>query len=239
MRVDLALARGFNRQEDHLRKTIDHGRLHAVGLRGRHAAEGLERQHHVTEPARGVVDVLAHFEMALASARLGVIEGMRQARQLALREQAWRDAAQMARGAGIQIAPQRFAQAQQRPLAAILPQVGQPLARLPPAGFGVGIVEALPGFHADAGLAQQIADPAANRIHMHLRAFAFEKAEHVEVAVTLGELRPELADDFDHRFDAGVIDLDLIQATARLLHLDGKLRAVEMIQNLARCVEKP
>ena len=162
MGVDLALARSFNRQKDHLRKAIDHGRLHAVGLRGGHAAEGLERQHHVAESIGGVVDIFADFEMAFTTARLGVIERMRQARQLALREQAGRDAAQVAGGARIQIAPQHFAQTQERPLAAILPRVGQPLAKLPPAGLGVGAFKAFLCFHADARLTQQIADPTAN-----------------------------------------------------------------------------
>jgi hypothetical protein len=73
---------------------------------------------------------------------------------------------------------------------------------------------------------------------MHLRAFAFEEAEHIEVAVAFGELRPELADDLDHGLHTRVIDLDFTQAAARLPHLADELRAVEMIQNLARCVEK-
>src|ERR1035437_4025089 len=73
---------------------------------------------------------------------------------------------------------------------------------------------------------------------MHLRAFAFKKAEHIEVAVAFGELRPKLADNLRHRLDASVIDLDLTKAPARLPHLAYEFRAVEMIQDLARGVEK-
>ena len=101
MGVDFALARGFNRQKDHLRKAIDHGRLHAIGLRGGHAAERLERQHHVAESVRGVVDVLGHLEMPLSAARQGVIERVGQTRQLALREKARRDSAQKTGGSRI------------------------------------------------------------------------------------------------------------------------------------------
>ena len=73
---------------------------------------------------------------------------------------------------------------------------------------------------------------------MYLRALAFEEAEHIKIAVALGELRPEFADNFDHRLDARVIDLNFLNAQARLPHLGDKLRAVEMIDDLARDVEK-
>ena len=52
VRVDLSLARSFNRQKNHLPKTVDHGRLHAIGLRRRHTAERLQRQHHVAQSVR-------------------------------------------------------------------------------------------------------------------------------------------------------------------------------------------
>ena len=73
---------------------------------------------------------------------------------------------------------------------------------------------------------QKVADPSADRIDVHLRAFAFKKAEHIEVAIAFGELRPELADDFDHGLDARVIYLNFTETLARLMHLVGKLRAV-------------
>jgi hypothetical protein len=69
-------------------------RLHAVRLRRRHAAEGLQRQHHVAELVHGVVNVLAHFEVPFAAARELVVEGMRHLGQFGLRHQVVRNAAQ-------------------------------------------------------------------------------------------------------------------------------------------------
>src|SRR5580704_15509919 len=67
--IDFALARSLDWQEDHVFKFVDYPRLHTVRLRGRHAAKGLERQHHVAEMVHGVVDVLAYFHLAVAAAR--------------------------------------------------------------------------------------------------------------------------------------------------------------------------
>ena len=49
LRIQRALAGGFHRQKDHLRKARHHRRLHPIRLRTRHAAERLQRQHHVAE----------------------------------------------------------------------------------------------------------------------------------------------------------------------------------------------
>ena len=75
--VDLALARGFDGQENHVLEFVDDRRLDAVGLRGRHASERLQRQHHVAQFVHGVIDVLADFEMSLSTARELVVERMR------------------------------------------------------------------------------------------------------------------------------------------------------------------
>ena len=48
--------------------SVDDRRLRAVRLRGRHAAERLQRQHHVRQIVDRVVDVLADFEVAFAAA---------------------------------------------------------------------------------------------------------------------------------------------------------------------------
>ena len=75
--IDLAFAGSFDGQENHVFEFVDHRRLHSVRLRRRHAAERLQRQHHVAELVHGVVDVLADFEVALAAASELVVEGMR------------------------------------------------------------------------------------------------------------------------------------------------------------------
>jgi hypothetical protein len=64
-------------------------------------------------------------------------------------------------------------------------------------------------------LIHQIGHPGRDRLDQHLRAFALEEFEHVEVAVALGELRPELAGDLHQRFHAGAIHLDGIHFFAR------------------------
>ena len=94
MGIDLTLTRGFNWKEDHVFESICHSRLRAIGLRRRHATEGLERQHHVAEFVLGVVDVLAHFKMPLAAARKLVVERHGEIGHLLLIDQVMRDVSQ-------------------------------------------------------------------------------------------------------------------------------------------------
>ena len=98
-------------QEDHVLEFVDHRRLHSVRLRRWHAAERLQRQHHVAEMMDGVVHVLADLEMALAAARELVVERMRHLGQLVLRHQVVRDAAEMLDGAVIEDVPHPLADA--------------------------------------------------------------------------------------------------------------------------------
>ncbi len=83
-------------QEDHVLVLIDDGRLDAVGLRGGHAAEGLERQDHVAPVLVGVVDVLGDLEVAFAAAREGVVVRVPEPLQLVLVGQAVRDVVERA-----------------------------------------------------------------------------------------------------------------------------------------------
>ena len=57
-------------------------------------------------------------------------------------------------------------------------------------------------------LVDHVHDPGADGLHQHLRAFALQEVEHVEVAVALGGLRPEFAGDLDDRLDAQAVDFD-------------------------------
>ena len=77
MSVDLAFAGSLDRQEDHVFEFVDHARLDSIGLCRGHATERLQRQDHVTEMVHGVVDVLAHFHVALAVTSQLMVEGMR------------------------------------------------------------------------------------------------------------------------------------------------------------------
>src|ERR1700691_3434915 len=59
------------------------------------------------------------------------------------------------------------------------------------------------------GLVHQVSHPSRNRLHDHLRTFAFEEIEHVEVAITLGDLGPELARNLHHRLHLGAVNFNL------------------------------
>ena len=128
--VDFAFARSLDRQEDHVLEFVDDRRLHSVGLRRRHAAERLQRQHHVAQLVHGVVDVLADFEVSFAAARELVVEGMRQLGQFGLRHQVVRDSAQMLDGAVIEEIPHALAGADAPQLLAQADVVGELLLRL-------------------------------------------------------------------------------------------------------------
>src|ERR1041385_8849642 len=67
-----------------------------------------------------------------------------------------------------------------------------------------------------AGDVQHISDPRRDGFHEHLRPFALEEPEHVEISVALGGLRPEFACDLDHRLDFGAVAADLFDWTAPL-----------------------
>ena len=48
-------------------------------------------------------------------------------------------------------------------------------------------------------LVHQVGHPGRDRLDQHLRAFALQEVEHVEVAVAFGDLRPEFAGDLHQR----------------------------------------
>ncbi len=74
-------------------------------------------------------------------------------------------------------------------------------------------------------------------LHQHLRAFALQELEHVEVAVAFGGLRPELADDLDHRFHPQAIDLDGGQLFAHRVQGFLVRIAVKLLANLGQRVD--
>ncbi len=98
-------------QEDHVLKFVDHRRLHSIGLRRRHAAKRLQRQHHVAELVHGVVNVLAYFKVSLAASGELVVERVSHFGQLCLRHQVMRDATHVLDGAVVEIFPRAFPEA--------------------------------------------------------------------------------------------------------------------------------
>src|ERR671919_329112 len=61
-------------------------------------------------------------------------------------------------------------------------------------------------------LIQEITGPGGNRLANDLGALAIQEGEHIEVAIALGSLRPELAGDLADGLHAQVIDLDRVQS---------------------------
>src|SRR5664279_3889884 len=101
-----------------------------------------------------------------------------------------------------------LAQAQQPLLLAKLQLVHRRLVRLIPLYFLVGSIERPAGGGARLRLVHHVHHPGPDRLDQHLRAFTLQEFEHVEVAIALGDLRPELADDLDHRLHAQAVHLD-------------------------------
>ena len=83
-------------------------------------------------------------------------------------------------------------------------------------------------------LVHQVADPGADRLDHHLRAFFFQEAEHVEVAVALGGLRPEFAGDLDDGLHAGAVDGDRGKAVAHFAQRGHHVVAEKLVQELAQ-----
>ena len=203
VRIDLAFAGSLDGQEDHVLEFVDHRRLHPIGLRRRHAAEWLQRQHHVAELVHGVVDVLADFEVPFAAARELVVEGMRQFGQFRLRHQVMRDAAQILRCAVVEETPHPLARANAPQLLAQADVVREMLFQLVPLRVPVRTIDRPFGNRVRLGLVHQVGNPGGDGLDQHLRAFALQEFEHVEVAVALGGLRPEFAGDLHHAASRG------------------------------------
>ena len=67
-----------------------------------------------------------------------------------------------------------------------------------------------------------------------LRAFTFEEAKHVEVAVAFRRLRPELACDLDDGLDASAVYFDRVDALLHLLKRIDVDGSEKMLPNLAQ-----
>ena len=174
----------------------------------RHAAEGLQRQHHVRQVLVRVVDILGDFQVAFAAAGARVVEGMAEALQFVLVGQVMRDAAQRVHDLVIFALEDGFGELQ---LGHLLAEAELDLgarAQLPDRRQHRAFFQALEVFVLLDHLVDHVHDPGADGLHQHLRAFALQEVEHVEVAVAFGGLRPEFAGDLDDRLHAQAVDID-------------------------------
>ena len=156
----------------------------------------------------GVIDVLANLEVPFAAARELVIERVRHLRQLGLRNKFVGDPAQVPDGAMVEEVPHALTCANSPQFFAQSDVVRKVLLELIPLGIPMRAIHRPLRNGVSFRLVHQIRDPGCDWLNQHLCAFALQEVEHVEVAVTLGDLRPELAGDLHHRLHAGAVHFD-------------------------------
>src|SRR6185369_7701621 len=110
------------------------------------------------------------------------------------------DASEVTNHPAVLVIPEPIAEREAGDLAPEFELAHQPPADIAP--LRSRIVEILTVNLLRLGEPEHVHDPGPDRLDHHLRAFAFQKTEHAEVAVTLGGLRPELACHFHDRFHA-------------------------------------
>ncbi|MBI4263801.1 MAG: hypothetical protein HY657_05470 [Acidobacteria bacterium] len=146
-----------------------------------------------------------------------------------------RETAEMVHDAPVLVVPEPVADGEIGERAAERQLALQTRAHLGPRRRIIDILAADP---VRLGEPQHVHDPGADRLDHHLRALALEEAEHPEVAVALGGLRPELPGDLHHRLHAQAVDLNRADALARRLERLDRLRAVQVVVDLAERVER-
>src|SRR5437660_4200037 len=109
------------------------------------------------------------------------------------------DSAHVLRGAVIEETPHPLACTDPPELLAQPDIVREILFQLVPLRVPVGTIDWPLRDRVGLRLVHQIGNPGRNRLNQNLRAFTLEEIEHVEVAVTLGELCPEYAGDHMQR----------------------------------------
>src|ERR1035437_9664966 len=231
--VDLAFAGGLDGQVDHVLVVRDYGGLRAIALRAGHAAEGLERKHHVRQVLIRIVDILRHFQVAFPAAGARVVERVAQALQLVLVGKVVRDAAQRVHDLVVFALENGFGELQLGHLLAETELDFGARAQLPEGGQDRAFFETLEVFVLLDDLVDHVHDPGADGFHQNLRAFALQEAEHVEVAVAFGGLRPELAGDLDDGLDAQAIDIDVVKAVAAALQSGHVFVALQLVDKFA------
>ena len=98
------------------------------------------------------------------------------------------------------------------------------LLELPPLEVGLGFVDLATVGGFDLLLPQEVGQPGRDRLGDDLGALGLEEPEHVEVAVALGGLGPELAGDLDDRLGLQAVELDLVHAAGDLFEGLGRSR---------------
>ena len=217
----------------------DHGRLRAVGLRRRHAAEGLERKHHVRQLVVGVVNVLRDFQVTFTARRARVVVRVRDALQLVLIYQLVSHAAQRFHDLVILAAEDQLGQAQLHDLVAHVEFDLGVLVQTPHRRQDRALFQSLLVLGFLDGLVDQVVDPRPDRLDDQLRALALEERKHVEVAVALGGLRPELTGDLDDGLHPQAVHGDRVEAVAYVVQRLNIAIAIKLFEELTEVIDDP
>ena len=86
-------------------------------------------------------------------------------------------------------------------------------------------------------LVHHVHDPRPNRLHQHLRAFALQEGKHVEVAIALGGLGPEFANDLHHRLDPQAVNFNRAQAFVTIVQHILVSLSIELLVYLEQGIE--
>src|SRR6266567_6875401 len=111
------------------------------------------------------------------------------------------------------------------------------LFQFPPLRISVRTIRRPLGLRVRFRLVHEVCHPSRDRLHQDLRAFPLEEFEHVEVAVALGNLRPELASNLNHRLHLGAVHFNAIHLFASGGQSIQIVPAPQMFVHLAEHIE--
>ena len=119
-----------------------------------------------------------------------------------------RDSAKLFRGAVIEEVPHLLSHADSPQLLAQSDVVSKLFLEFVPLGIFIRLVHRPLRLGMSFSLIHQVRHPGCDRFNDHLRSFAFQELEHVEVAVALGDLRPEFTRDLYYGLHAQAVHFD-------------------------------
>src|SRR5271169_7125123 len=85
---------------------------------------------------------------------------------------------------------------------------------------------------------EQVHHPVPHRVHDAVCPFAFEEGEHVEVAVSFGELRPKLSCNANYRLYPQSVKLDLAKPLATTAQRLGISPTGEVFANFTEGIQR-
>src|SRR5438876_3166182 len=125
-----------------------------------------------------------------------------------------RNAAQVLDRAVVEEVPHLLTEANAPSFLAQADVVGKLLLQFVPLSVAIRLIHWPLRYRVRLRLVHQVSDPGSNWLDHYLRALALQEIKHVEVAIALGDLRPELTRDLYQRLYLGAINFDRIHLFA-------------------------